>query len=290
MPQPTSPAAIPPSNNDLAPDPRPPTPTAPPYSPITPVMSISLPATNHGSGPAEQNPAPHIPPSNFNAYNNAAFDQNTHHAAGQKFPQQTAVTETLPPPQPISISDNPDAIALRSAMSILQIQRQQALRDMKTLEAQKEKALEDPEGFARSVSKGQIKTRSMDGIVPAADERGDVNSDGDGGDGMDDGGDKQKPKGEGSQNDNSFGTIPSAQNVVRMPPINWAKYHVVGESLDQLHEEQRARPGGRLPSTNEDLRPRERSEESAIAAPYDPWTDRLAAKPPNERGAAKKKT
>ena len=200
----------------------------------------------------------------------------------------------LDPPQsvPISESTNPDAIALRAAMSILQLQRQQALRDMQTLERQKEAAVANPEAFARDVASGKIRARGMRDILGPVGEvpsgLGAVGSTGEGaldepmadhvdnGGEMDESGDEDdKPAADTSS---AFGEIPSAQNVVRMPPINWAKYHIVGESLDKLHAEQRARPVAGQPLRDEDLRPRQRAPEHVIASPYDPWRDKLEAK------------
>ena len=277
-----------PSHDDFPPNAEPPSPTAPPYSPITPTMSFSLPATSNESRVPGSNPNPDVPPSGPDFHNIAAFAQNAQHVPNQPAIPQSIEAQELPPSQPISISDNPDAIALRAAMSVLQIQRQQALRDMKTLEVQKEKALEDPEGFARGVSEGKIKARGMTGIVPAADERDDDADNG--GDEMDTEVQGHKLDGEEGGKEASFGTIPSAQNVVRMPPVNWAKYHIVGESLDKLHEEQRARPSQSFPLRDEDLRPRERAPQSIIAAPYDPWNDRLGSRPTKSKGGAKKKS
>lgn len=200
----------------------------------------------------------------------------------------------LEPPQPVPISEstNPDAIALRAAMSILQLQRQQALRDMQTLERQKEAAVANPEAFARDVTSGKIKARGMGGLLGPVGEvqdgsnRADVRqyavvdgltSDDAGERGQtDDSEDKaDKPVAETA---GGFGEIPSGQNVVRMPPINWAKYHIVGESLDKLHKEQRSRPVAGQPLRDEDLRPKQRAPEHVIAAPYDPWRDKLEAK------------
>lgn len=198
------------------------------------------------------------------------------------------------PPQPVPISEstNSDAIALRAAMSILQLQRQQALRDMQTLEKQKEAAIANPEAFARDVASGKIKARGMRDILGPVGEMKDVVNgsnprhkggldghavdDAMDGEEMDDSGDEDD-KSEVA-NDNAFGEIPSEQNVVRMPPINWAKYHIVGESLDKLHEEQRSRPVAGQPLRDEDLRPRQRAPEHVIASPYDPWRDKLEAK------------
>src|SRR5947207_218440 len=56
-----------------------------------------------------------------------------------------------PEPLPVSLEDNPDAIALRAAISILQLQRQQSLRDMKALEKMKAAALAEPEKFVEDL-------------------------------------------------------------------------------------------------------------------------------------------
>lgn len=206
-------------------------------------------------------------------------------------------------------------------MSVLQIQRQQALRDLKMLEKQKGMAMEDPEGFARAVQRGDVRARGMSGVGPYGG--GEEEEDEEEKEEMDETAQEDKlvkpeadgviqtdrrtdgvateagPVGRGvnsMRTDNrqprvtagiaatqreaykDFGDIPSSQNVVRMPPINWAQYHIVGESLDKLHEEQRVRPSPGQPARDEDLRPRERAPESVIAAPYNPWTDKVGTK------------
>ncbi len=200
----------------------------------------------------------------------------------------------LEPPQsvPISESTNSDALALRAAMSILQLQRQQALRDMQTLEMQKGAAVANPEAFARDVASGRIRARGMRDILgPVGDvqnsmhvtesmregEPDEIPADDveDGGE-MDDSGDESDKA--TADTGSTFGEIPSEQNVVRMPPINWAKYHIVGESLDKLHEEQRSRPVAGQPLRDSDLKPKQRAPEHVIASPYDPWRDKLEAK------------
>lgn len=288
------------SQNDQQQDQRPPSPTAPPYSPITPTMSNSLPATSTEAGAANSNsynknhhqyplappppPQPsYAPPSQVS--HSGAFLPTT-------LPPPTVQMSEPPQPLPISESTNSDAIALRAAMSILQLQRQQALRDMQTLEKQKEAAIANPEAFARDVASGKIKARGMRDILgPVGEMKNGVNSlnlrhkgeldggavdDAKDGKEMGDSGDEDDKSETGS--DNAFGEIPSYQNVVRMPPINWAKYHIVGESLDKLHEEQRSRPVAGQPLRDEDLRPRQRAPEHVIASPYDPWRDKLEAK------------
>ena len=207
-------------------------------------------------------------------------------------PPPTPQMSEPPQPVPISESTNSDAIALRAAMSILQLQRQQALRDMQTLERQKEAAVANPEAFASDVASGKIKARGMRdilgpvGAIPNGfrdmDTRRKGELDGsptgekkDGGE-MDESEDEdEKPA---TQANSDFGEIPSEQNVVRMPPINWAKYHIVGESLDKLHAEQRSRPVAGQPLRDEDLKPKPRAPEHVIASPYDPWRDKLEVK------------
>ena len=277
MPALTVPSAPSTTENGLKSEVQAPSPTAPPYSPITPTMSASLPAN---STVAADNANFHAHPAFAQSHNAAVVAQNARTISEGSASQQSAGNLRPPAPEPIHMSDNPDAIALRAATSILQLQRQQALRDLKLLEVQKEKALEDPEGFARGVSEGKIKARGMSGILP-------LSSDHDGTEARDDGrGDRPDTdkefdgnKDQHTNKNDTFGTIPSAQNVVRMPPVNWAKYHVVGESLDKLHEEQRVRPSLGQATRDENQRPGERAQESVIAAPYNPWIDKVDEKP-----------
>ena len=189
-----------------------------------------------------------------------------------------------PPPTPFSESDNSDAMALRSAISILQIQRQQALRDMKTLEEQKKLAVADPEGFADAVAAGHVKTtRSGDLFVgPNPDIKTEAPADHGDADGMDTD-DDQEQKARPAKS--KFADFPGAQNVVRCPPVNWAKYHIVGEPLDKLHEEQRARPSPGQPHTDDDTG---RAPEHVIAAPYNPWVDKLPESSMKTRSLTKK--
>lgn len=231
--------------------PRPASPVAPPYSPITPVMSST------------------------NLFENTAGYQ---YAPPEEVPQP-------PPLIPISESENPDAIALQAALSILQIQRQQNLRDMKKLEQQKKAAVADPEGFAADVTKGKVKTISGNGLVlgPTLEVEHKTSSDDFQDSALDSDSDDERPLREGPK----FENIPGPQNIVRMPPINWAKYHIVGESLDKLHEEQRTRPMPGQPRRNEDL---SRAPEHVIAAPYNPWTDKVAEPYMRTRSHARKES
>ena len=169
-----------------------------------------------------------------------------------------------PEPLPVSLDENPDAIALRATISILQIQRQQSLSAIKALDKMKAAALQQPEKFKEDLAAGKLRKPDLLGIVDMD------NSDDDMAD------DSTKAiaglESTSKANASQFGKFPNAQNVVRAPPINWDKYHVVGESLDKLHEQQRKRPGsddvdehGRLPP------------EHVTAAPYHPFVDKLQA-------------
>jgi len=228
-----------------------PPPVPPPHFPMIPKMSNTLPTNPPPSNPTI-NQYPDAPLSG-----NEAPLRDTSPAQSSVQRDQTRVR--LPSPTPVSESDNPDAIALRAAISVLQLQRQQAISDMQKLEEQKNAALRSPELFAAAVRDGHVKARGREGILPASGEEDEESG---------------EDSGAGSTKTSAFGEIPSAQNVIRAPPINWAKYHIVGRSLDRLHEDQRRRPADGMPRTDDDVR-RERDRERVIAAPYDPFSDRL---------------
>ncbi|MCJ1464804.1 hypothetical protein MMC07_003417 [Pseudocyphellaria aurata] len=228
---------------------HPPSPTAPPYSPITPVMSsttISGTPNDYQSVPPQDTPKP-------------------------------------PPLIPFSESDNSDAIALRSAISILQIQRQQNLWDLKMLEQQKQAAVADPEAFAADVAAGRVKTVLGNGplVGPNVGREYKASTDGLQDSVLNSDGDNERS----SQTVSRFGSVPGPQNIIRSPPINWAKYHIVGESLDKLHEEQRARPKPGQPRRDDDPL---RAPKNVIAAPYSPWTDKPMDSPMRTRSSSKK--
>ena len=181
-----------------------------------------------------------------------------------------------PEPLPLNLEENPDAIALRAAISVLQLQRQQGLQDIKTLDKMKAAALAEPEKFIEDLKAGMLTKPHPAGIINMDDSDDDIavnNTD--------------RVAGLESASNASasqFGRFPNAQNVVRAPPINWDKYHVVGESLDKLHEQQRKRPGSDdMADENGRLQP-----EHVVAAPYRPFVDKLDPSPatPPQRGGA----
>lgn len=176
-------------------------------------------------------------------------------------------TELIDEPDLISVSldDNSDAIALRAALSILQIQKQQSQRDIKQLAKMKATAMKEPQVFINALKGGKLTKFPTKAFVDVDDDE-EEKSDG------------EKPvhrKADPERSDDAFGQFPNPQNVVRCPPINWAKYHVVGESLDRLHEEQRHRPEPGNPRRDEFGRP----PEHIVAAPYRPFADMLEQVP-----------
>ncbi|KAI1907830.1 hypothetical protein LOZ12_004177 [Ophidiomyces ophidiicola] len=247
------------------------TPPRPPYSPVTPVMMHANlrpipelekltppPATAAAGKPLFLPPSDDTPQLPATMKTTAANDP-------MASPPTTFAPE--PSPVPISESDNPDAIALRSAIAILQIQKQQALRDIRSLEKMKKVAAESPEAFARElINAAPNQTADMGLFNPRP---------------------LQSRQCQGEDGNTTFGDIPKPQNIVRMPPINWSKYHIVGEPLDKLHEEQRRRPFSGEPRRDA-LPPIHRSPEHFIAAPYRPFTESLDS-PMRTRSSNKKK-
>jgi hypothetical protein len=271
-------------SNAQTPFERPGTPERPPYSPLTPVLAHLAPIPGGATViPPALDASPAVTPASstatastptsYNTFAEPPRNQNTarRNEAGNRRtnppppsmgppPQPTTIIRPEPSPVPISESDNSDVIALRSAISLLQLQKQKALNDIKTLDEMKRAAAADPEGFSRELLAGNLTQQGQGyGLVDTdLPLEGSDESDGE----TDD---------EGSPNKNKFGKIPKPQNVVRMPPINWAKYQIVGESLDKMHEEQRSRPFAGVP--RQDLN--QRAPEHAIAAPYRPLTDKI---------------
>ncbi|KAF7716603.1 Uncharacterized protein PECH_004413 [Penicillium ucsense] len=247
---------------------RPGTPPRPPYSPVTPVFAHlnTVAAANATIVPPPLTPSPtsHTPP-----------NRPSNHVPSQP-PGVPAVFKPEPPPVPISESENPDAIALRSAISILQMQKQQTLRDIRSLDRLKEAAAADPEAFARELAGGRLRTEDRGTVIQFSED-----------DAMDTDEENEQPEGfEGSQEKNGsgsrFGRIPQPQNIVRMPPINWAKYQIVGEPLERMHEEQLRRPTPGEPR-------QQPAPEYLLASPYRPLVDQLDSPPVRPARASKSK-
>ncbi|EPE36355.1 hypothetical protein GLAREA_05693 [Glarea lozoyensis ATCC 20868] len=185
--------------------------------------------------------------------------------------QQPQVAIPLPPLEPIVFEDNPDVIALKSTIAILQIQARNATADIRTLKKVKERAVQNPKEFTDALVNGEL-----GGQGPSVPMYHDYDSE----DSED-----EKPEG-GEEGNRKWPTLPKAQNVVRCPPINWTQYAVAGESLDKLHNDQVARPNEGMPrktGANGELVFQgdglKRATDFGIAAPYSPLTDRLDKKP-----------
>ncbi|KAG8675318.1 hypothetical protein FPOAC2_01367 [Fusarium poae] len=246
-------------NTDNPPSNNPPSPNRPPVSPLTPPLRPTEPEAS-GSSAA---PRPSFTLSQ---------------------PDQTAIPP--PAPQPLDFDANPDVIALKSAISILQIQKQRATTDIQALSRAKDEAEQNPEAFISDLVANKIN-------APVSD---DSNSDGDDADMSEHGpGNKKQDPGEGSSKQRiaaeppAWRNIPQPQNVVRCPPINWSQYAVVGDSLDKLHNEQVVRPNQGTPATvgangMYEFRGEGKQERyQGVAAPYAPTQDRLKKKPKSRR-------
>lgn len=310
--------------------PRAASPTRPPVSPITPTL-----------GPAQlpANPQPGIP--DF-ALGRPVFTHT----------QPDQVGMAPPPAAPISFDDNPDVLALKSAISILQLQRARATADMQALGRAKAAALADPAAFVTDLAAGRVGVEGDPLVFPetagemasddessssgSGSESESASESGSEGEGDDDGdtamrdsadssdgvrklspllkkargrdkevetapGRKGRRKGKQKQNNApahapapAWGRLPKPQTVVRCPPINWAQYGVVGESLDKLHAEQVAAPTPGVPrvlgpggayefKAGEQVSSEPGRRLVGIAAPYVPGKDRIEKKTKGKR-------
>lgn len=230
-------------------------PVAPAYSPITPKVQPSFPA----GYPLPTQDAP------FGAFN--SLDANVQPPPQQNEPAITPAIAAAqyippPPPQPFSSEDSTDAIALRAAISSLQFQKQKAAEDIRALEGLRKKALGEPELFRSELVAGRLKERK----TTVGDLRAILDHESD----EDDEDEEDEAMAGAEANDDkdaaTFGQIPGPQNVVRMPYVNWEKYHIHGEALDRLHEQQRKWPGSFDYGQDKGI-------EYSIAAPYSPWLD-----------------
>ncbi|KJZ76619.1 hypothetical protein HIM_03955 [Hirsutella minnesotensis 3608] len=184
-------------------------------------------------------------------------------------PDQVAV----PPPAPrlIDFESNPDVIALKSAISVLQVQKKRAAADMQALDRAKDAAIEDPDAFLRDLVAGKVN-------APPATAQSDSD---------DDEGDESQERLHAQPRE--WASLPKPQDVVRCPPINWAQYAVVGSSLDKLHAQEVSHPTQGAPAsigTNgiyEFKGDGKRDKYPGVAAPYAPTKDRIERKPKGKK-------
>ena len=175
----------------------------------------------------------------------------------------------------IDFDTNPDVIALKATMAVLLNQNNTGRKDIVTLNNMKDQALKDPEGFLRALATGEIKVRRKDPLFFPGEEDEDEE---DGKQTDDSGREAEGPE----KKKRKWDQLPSAQSVVRVPPINWAQYGIVGESLDKIHEDQLARPTEGVPAR---IMPdgtvvhggdgARRPADLGVAAPYTPGRDKI---------------
>ena len=174
-------------------------------------------------------------------------------------------------------------------MSILKMQRRQAEQEIVILSKQRDAALQDPKAFAEALRSDQVKMRDSAGTggIGGFDESEDDEDAQDKGTGIEKKERSTSPASPmtPSTPPHSFGPIPTPQNVVRTPKINWAKYHVMSKPLENMHKAEIQNPTEGRPRTDQDLKQEisrmqglGRQGEAVLTAPYDPWKDELAPK------------
>ncbi|TPX14244.1 uncharacterized protein E0L32_000638 [Thyridium curvatum] len=258
---------------------RPPSPTPPTVEPISPITKPAyLDGASTGSGT-------HYLPNFSEGRQSFTFSSPT----TLVHPDSDATAIPAPRPIPIDLESNPDVLALRSAVTILQLQKRKAEADVVALQRAKEAAMADPEGFARDLAEGKVHKQG-DALFPSAPAQDDDDDDDDDDDEeMQDATDGVASRKSGGAKDALWRELPQPQNVVRMPPVNWSKYAVVGESLDKLHNEQLSRPTPGAPAVigpngtyefkSGGEQPQAESKKLVgIAAPYNPSRDKLEKK------------
>ncbi|KAK1757668.1 hypothetical protein QBC47DRAFT_451071 [Echria macrotheca] len=300
--------------------PREQSPTRPPVSPITPTLGPGAQASSSSSPPDFALGRPLL--------------THTH---------QPSQTNSIPPPPitaPLDFDENPDALAVKSAIGILLLQRARAESDMRSLSRTKSAALADPAGFLSDLAAGRVGTEGDPLMDPSAAVRGttaspssssspsdtsDTNSDSDSDPDRDAEEDEEtkddkiktessspppppkgtaaaKPRGIKKKKNakKAWSKLPKPQTIVRCPPINWAQYAVVGESLDKLHAEQVAAPtpgapmvlgpGGAYDFNAGDGDQQQQGQQGqqgrklvGVAAPYAPGKDKIEKKTKGKR-------
>jgi hypothetical protein len=199
-----------------------------------------------------------------------------------------------PAPQPFSGEDATDAIALRAAISSLQFQKKKAQDDIRALEKIKKKALDGPEYFRSELAAGRLQEQKpkIGDLQAILDHEGSSDDEDEVvlGASADEADMKpaevtdQQPATSSTEQPQSemdkataFDRIPGPQSVVRMPYINWDKYHITGEPLDSMHEQQRKWPGNFAYG-------QDRGRVHTVVAPYSPWLDSLDAQGQSQQG------
>lgn len=223
-------------------------PPRPPVSPITPVLGPTRPSQGVGD-------ANHAQQSGFIL---------THSQ-----PKQRVIPQ--PPPVAIDLESNPDVLAVKSAIALLQFQAKSARQDMQTVQQIKRRAMQDPEAFLDAASAGLISPSDIPPLMRCVDDDEDAH------DSM---GDQHLPgNGVRESSQSTWPQIPVPQEIVRCPPINWHRYAVEGDELERIHTLERQRPSQGNPQILQpdgelrDGAPGERRDDVGIASPYRPGKD-----------------
>lgn len=282
------------SQNSRAPK----SPSPPPMSPITPPQQPAELAGPSSTTTAQQ-PRPQETQSQTQAQSQPQSQQQQQQQqqgplslSHSSHPAQVPAAPA-PPTQALDHEANPDVIALRSAISILQMQKQRATSHIRHLERARAEAMQRPEEFLRDFARGRVQVgeppRPRAAHAGNDDEEEDDDSD-DSDEDMQqenqDGTAATKPPGPGrgeEREEKAWSRLPGPQNVVRCPPVNWAQYAVVGESLDKLHADQQRRPAQGTPATrNPDGTWEHRGgggqgqqQYRGVAAPFSPFVDKV---------------
>lgn len=216
--------------------------TSPPATPIESTNTAHSTSKDGSSSPPRPSYSPVTPTGSYD------------HRAPVQEQKESQWIDKPPPPLPLNLEDNADAIALRATISLLQMQRQQSLKDIRQLDKIRDAALEDPRGFADDLQAGKLKKPSITDIdlddIEFVDDQ------------------ISNHTNEASK----FGRLPNPQNIARCPPIEWSKYHIVGKPLDDMHDAQKRYPG----CAENDRAGKRATYEHNVTGPYRPFTDKLS--------------
>lgn len=132
-----------------------------------------------------------------------------------------AETSTLSDSFPDTGRLSVDALALRSTLRLLILQRDRAKRDIHLLEEMRAAALAEPLEFLKyTQSQKRGRGSNLSSLNSSTESNGDTES---------------KP-------DIIAGNeLPKPQEVYRCPPIEWSQYKILSAPLDVLHDNQRRR-------------------------------------------------
>lgn len=215
--------------------------------------------------------SPITPRTSFAQLNPLAGDALSSRDAAALEPRAGTAFISRPSPVPLDEAENIDALALKSAISVLQLQKQKNKNHLKTLQELREAAAQDPEFFAEQLMAGQLKQESNPVDPLEATLEGSSGED-----------HERDQSAQDPSSPNHLPRFPNPQNIFRTPAINWAKYHVVGESLNRMHEDQLKRPLAGEPY-------KDQPREHVIAAPYSPFQDKVKEPSPMQTRRSSKK-